>query len=132
MSLDTGTIGAITLFVEDLDLTKAFYHEVFGRDVIFEDASSAVFRFGDTVINLLRVTEAPDLIEPARVAGPEAGGRFQITIWVDNVDATVADLRARGVTLVNGPLDRPWGQRTAAFVDPAGHVWEVAQRIATG
>jgi len=34
---------------------------------------------------------------------------------------------AHGVTLLNGPVDRPWGRRTAAFADPSGNVWEVAQ-----
>jgi hypothetical protein len=29
---------------------------------------------------------------------------------------------------VNGPVDRPWG-RNAAFADPAGHAWEVAQLL---
>jgi uncharacterized glyoxalase superfamily protein PhnB len=32
--------------------------------------------------------------------------------------------------LLNGPIDRPWGRRTAAFADPAGHLWEVAQELA--
>jgi uncharacterized glyoxalase superfamily protein PhnB len=31
------------------------------------------------------------------------------------------------VKLLNGPMDRPWGIRTAAFADPAGHVWEIAK-----
>ncbi len=31
--------------------------------------------------------------------------------------------------LLNGPQDRPWGRRTAAFADPAGHVWELAHEI---
>ena len=35
-------------------------------------------------------------------------------------------LAERGVALLNGPVDRPWGIRTAAFADPAGHVWEIA------
>jgi uncharacterized glyoxalase superfamily protein PhnB len=38
-------------------------------------------------------------------------------------------LRAIGVELLNGPIDRPWGRRTAAFADPSGHVWEIAQLI---
>jgi uncharacterized glyoxalase superfamily protein PhnB len=38
-----------------------------------------------------------------------------------------ADLTSRGVKLLNGPMDRPWGIRTAAFADPAGHVWEIAR-----
>ena len=37
-----------------------------------------------------------------------------------------AELAARGVTLLNGPMDRPWGIRTASFTDPSGHIWEIA------
>jgi uncharacterized glyoxalase superfamily protein PhnB len=40
-------------------------------------------------------------------------------------------LRGRGVEFLNGPQDRPWGQRTAAFADPDGHVWEIAQELTT-
>ena len=38
----------------------------------------------------------------------------------------VAEFASRGVELLNGPVDRPWGVRTAAFADPAGHIWELA------
>jgi catechol 2,3-dioxygenase-like lactoylglutathione lyase family enzyme len=128
-SLDGKTIGAITLFVEDLATTRAFYRTVFEREPVFEDDVSCVFPFGDTIINLLQVSEAPGLIGPAQVAGPEAGSRMQFTIWVDDADATVAGLAGKGVALVNGPIDRPWGVRTAAFADPAGHIWEIAQPL---
>ncbi|MGY5031739.1 VOC family protein [Streptomyces sp. 900116325] len=120
-------ISALTLFVEDLDTTKRFYREVFGLPVIFEDDNSAVFRFGDTLINLLRTTEAHELIEPAHVASPDAGSRFQLTLAVDDVDAMCEELTAQGVTLLNGPMDRPWGIRTASFRDPGGHIWEIAK-----
>jgi catechol 2,3-dioxygenase-like lactoylglutathione lyase family enzyme len=121
-----GPVATITLFVEDLDATKAFYLATFGLPVVFEDADSAVFRFGTMLVNLLRVSAAPELIEPATVAPADAGARFQFTLEVDDVDATCADLRRRGVTLLNGPIDRPWGVRTASFRDPGGHIWEIA------
>jgi lactoylglutathione lyase len=38
-----------------------------------------------------------------------------------------AELTARGVELLNGPIDRPWGIRTASFIDPGGHIWEIAK-----
>ena len=122
-----GKISAITLFVEDLAATKALYQEVFGLPVHFEDDASAVFDFGNTLINLLKISEADGLIAPAAVASREAGSRMQFTIDVDDVDATCADLTARGVELLNGPIDRPWGIRTASFRDPAGHIWEIAK-----
>src|SRR4029077_7386890 len=108
-------LSTVTLFVDDLAATKQFYVDVFGLPVIFEDPDSAVFRFGTMLINLLKSEAAPELIEPARVAESEAGSRFQFTIDVDDVDAMCAELARRGVTLLNGPMDRPWGVRTASF-----------------
>lgn len=120
-------IGAITLFVEDLPAATEFYGTVFGVPVHYEDDVSVVFKFGDTLVNLLQSTEANELIAPAAVGGPGSGSRFQLTIDVDDVDAVCAELERRGVTLLNGPMDRPWGVRTAAFRDPAGHIWEIAR-----
>ncbi len=120
-------ISAITLFVEDLPAARRFYQDVFGLPVFFEDDDSAVFRFGDTLVNLLKATAATELVEPATVAPPGAGSRLVFTIGVDDVDAMCAELVRRGVTLLNGPIDRPWGVRTASFVDPGGHIWEIAK-----
>ncbi len=125
MSNWPGDIWAITLFADDLEAVKSFYREVFGVSLVHEDDVSAAFKFPNTVINLLQSTEAPELIGPATVAPQEAGSRMQFTIRVDDVDVTCADLARRGVTLLNGPIDRPWGIRTAAFMDPGGHVWEI-------
>ena len=120
-------ISAITLFVEDLPAAKQFYGNTFGLPVFYEDGNSAVFKFASTLINLLKITEADELIRPAKVAGHEAGSRFVFTITVDDVDALYAELIARGVKFLNGPMDRPWGIRTASFMDPAGHIWEIAK-----
>jgi catechol 2,3-dioxygenase-like lactoylglutathione lyase family enzyme len=100
---------------------------VFGLASVYEDENSAVFRFGETLVNLLAAHEAPGLVEPATVAGPAADVRFQFTLEVDDVNATCEELRRRGVELLNGPIDRPWGIRTASFRDPGGHIWEIAR-----
>jgi catechol 2,3-dioxygenase-like lactoylglutathione lyase family enzyme len=120
-------IAAITLFFEDLEPARQFYEKVFGLPVTFQDSDSCVFKFGDTLVNLLKVAAAPELIQPARVADRESGSRFVFTLEVDDVDAMCAQLIARGVELLNGPMDRPWGPRTASFMDPGGHIWEIAK-----
>ena len=61
------------------------------------------------------------------VASREAGSRQVFTIQVDDVDTMCAELCRRGVKLLNGPMDRPWGIRTASFKDPGGHIWEIAK-----
>ena len=122
-------VGAITMFVEDTQRSKSFYERVFGLSPIYEDENAVAFRFENMVVNLLNTSAAPELIEPATVAGPDAGSRFQLTIGVDDTDAACDELAARGVELLNGPMDREWGLRTAAFADPDGHVWEVAAKL---
>ena len=132
MSESLKSVGAITLFVEDPQRSKAFYEKAFDVPMIFEDENSAVFQFENTIVNLLATRAAHELIAPGSVGGRDAGARFQFTIWVEDADAVVAELANRGVELLNGPLDREWGMRTAAFADPDGHVWEVAQQLAAG
>lgn len=126
------SIFAVTLFVEDLAAAKRFYREVFDLPIAFEDENSAVFNFENTLINLLATAAAPELIAPAAVASPDAGARVQFTIQVADVDGRCAELARRGVALLNGPLDRPWGVRTATIRDPGGHIWEFAQELAGG
>ena len=53
---------------------------------------------------------APELVEPAPVACPHAGWRLIFTIKVKDANAVCAEL-------------------TAAFADPAGNVWEIAQEL---
>jgi lactoylglutathione lyase len=122
-------LSAITLFTDDVAAARRFYTDVFELPVHYEDDVSVVFAVGATLINLLQQDEAPELITPVPVAPAAAGARAQFTVEVADVDATCALLLTRGVELVNGPLDRPWGVRTALFADPAGHLWEIAAPI---
>ena len=119
-------ISAITVLADDLEAAKAFYGRVFGLPITFEVPTSVVFTFGGTMINLLTPSQGPELMDPAPIAPASAGHRQVFTITVDDVDAKVAELQALGVELLNGPIDRPWGIRTASFIDPAGIIWEIA------
>ena len=123
-----GKLSAISLFVDDLAAARQFYQDVFGVPVVYEDEVSAALKFDNVIINLLNETEAPGLVEPGPVGGRDAGARFQLSIWVEDVDAVHADLQRRGITGMVGPVDRPWGMRTVTFTDPAGHCWEIATR----
>ncbi len=122
----------MTLFVEDPQRSKSFYERVFDLPVIYEDENSVVFRFENLIVNLLELPAARGLIDPAAVATRGSGSRFQLSIWVDDADAVCAELASRGVELLNGPMNREWGMRTASFTDPDGHIWEIAQQLPEG
>src|SRR5438128_686891 len=105
-------VAAVTLFVQDLDRSKSFYRNAFGLPVHFEDDVSAVFDFQNVLVNLLSEQAVPELIEPARMVAHGSGTRLVLTVKVEDIDTLCADLIDRGVVLLNGPIDRPWGPRT--------------------
>ena len=129
MSEALKSVGAITMFIADRKRSKEFYEKVFDAPVVHEDDVSIAFRFENMTVNLLEERAAGGLIEPAPVGGREAAVRFQLTVWVEETDAVCVQLAELGVELLNGPIDRAWGLRTASFTDPDGHIWEVAGPI---
>jgi lactoylglutathione lyase len=129
MSESLKSVGAITMFIDDTQRSKAFYEQVFGAKIVHEDENAVAFEFENMVVNMLRVPAAHELIAPAPVGDADAPRRFQLTVWVQDTDAVCEQLAACGVELLNGPMDREWGLRTAAFSDPDGHIWEVAAQI---
>ena len=122
-------VEVISLFVEDLASARRFYLDTLGLPLVFEDAACTVVKFENLLINLLQAAHAPELVAPLRVASPDTGPRFMLTILVEDVDRLYEQLRSLGVAFLNGPLDRPWGRRTAAFADPAGNVCEIAHKL---
>jgi catechol 2,3-dioxygenase-like lactoylglutathione lyase family enzyme len=132
MSTPLKSVGAITMFIEDPQRSKSFYEKVFGVPAVYEDDDAVAFQFENLIVNLLKTDAAHELIDPAPVGGPDAASRFQLTIWVDDTDAVCSQLADLGVELLNGPMDRAWGVRTASFTDPDGHIWEVAANLAEG
>lgn len=120
-------IGAMTLFVPDLDEARKFYADVFGLDARPLDDHTAMLRFEGIFVFLRRAASAAQpLPEVLEEAGKGAG---QFAIIVDDVDAVCAEIAERGVQPLAGPADRHWGMRTATFADPGGHIWEITQEL---
>lgn len=132
MSESLKSVGAITMFIEDTKQSKSFYEKVFGAPAVYEDDDAVAFQFENVIVNLLKTDAAHELIDPAPVGGRDADARYQLTIGVDDTDAVCSQLADLGVELLNGPIDRPWGVRTASFRDPDGHIWEVAANLSQG
>jgi catechol 2,3-dioxygenase-like lactoylglutathione lyase family enzyme len=122
-------IGAVIVFVEDLERTKAFYGGVLGHEVQFEDDDSVGFTMEGVAFIALKVGRARTQLSGEPTTTPAAGATAFLTAFTDGVDALHADLVGRGVEFFQDPTDQPWGMRTAYFKDPDGHVWELAQPV---
>lgn len=129
MTSPLAALTLVNLFVEDLPAAKTFYADVLGLEFAFGDEYASAYSLGGTLINLLTIDAAKKQIAPATVAPADSGVRVQFAVVVDDIDARCAELEAKGVSVINGPIDQPWGMRTACFTDPAGHLWEYAQPI---
>src|SRR5258708_36174174 len=79
-------LECITLFVEDLAASKKFYLELFDLKIVYEDPVSAVFKLENVMINLLKISEAPGLIVPPKVAAGSTGQRLMLTVRVPTVN----------------------------------------------
>lgn len=113
------------LYVEDLERSVEFYRDVIGLPYKFTDAGYAEFGTDGTRFALYERRRAEWLTGQAVTPGPAA----EIVLVVEDVDACAARLAARGVTVLSGPADRPWGHRTVHVADPDGFVVEFAQEI---
>jgi lactoylglutathione lyase len=118
-------LGHVIVYVSDLVVSVAFYRDVVGLEHRFTDAGYAEFTTGPTRFALYERRRAEWLI--GRGVTPGAGA--QVVLVVVDVDAIAAGLRERGVPLLAGPVDRPWGHRTLHITDPDGFVIEFAQEI---
>jgi lactoylglutathione lyase len=70
---------------------------------------------------------------PQQQLGVQIGGggpRFELFVYVDDVDASVAALRDAGVTVLLGPEDMPWGERVGCVADPDGNPVSLAAQAA--
>ncbi len=49
------------------------------------------------------------------------GPRFELFVYVDDVDASIESMRGAGVPVLREPEDMPWGERVAFVSDPDGN-----------
>jgi lactoylglutathione lyase len=122
-----GQVGYVILFVADLQRSIAFYRDVIGLpfklhgDGYIEFATSGA-RFGLYDRNRLGELTGHGPRPPASPGG-------EVVFLVGDVDAEAERLRAAGVAILKGPVDRAWGHRTLHLEDPDGFVVELAQEI---
>ncbi|HEX6819762.1 MAG TPA: VOC family protein [Ktedonobacterales bacterium] len=123
-------IIATELIVRDMATCKAFYRDTLGLQMTQDEPDAVAFKIGDLYFFLLSATEAGNMIGGQSLRFSfEGTSRSLHAASVDDVDAMYADLKAKGVNVLEPPTDQPWGLRTAFFTDPEGNFWEINQPV---
>jgi uncharacterized glyoxalase superfamily protein PhnB len=61
--------------------------------------------------------------------GPDATARDLVRVRVEDVDAQFERARAHGATVLEAPVDRPYGERDCTVLDLDGHRWQFAETV---
>lgn len=115
-------IDHIAIVVKDLEETIALYTQTLGfapayRETIADQGVEAVgLQAGDSIIELLRPLDEESPI--AKFRGDAATKLHHTAYRVDNIEASLADLRSKGVRLIDEHPRRGAHGNLIAFLHP--------------
>ncbi|WP_209326057.1 VOC family protein [Brevibacterium renqingii] len=132
------SISASFLPHVDAEESLAFYRDVLGFELRL-DVGSGRMRWltvgpvdqPDTSIVLTPAVTDPTISSAERevIESLMAKGSFAaIVLASTNVDATFAEVEAKGADIVQEPMDQPYGLRDCALRDPAGNMIRIQQK----
>ena len=101
-------IGAHTIiFSDDADATRAFFRDVLGFPSVDAGGGWPIFK-----------------LPPGELAShpDEHGGRHELYLMCDDVNATVAELKAKGVEFTAEISDQGWGLLTSMKLPGGGEL----------
>jgi catechol 2,3-dioxygenase-like lactoylglutathione lyase family enzyme len=125
-------ISAVVLFVEDFEKCLIFYRDTLELPVAQLEAKFVAFQMNGHDFALQELEQSANMVSlKVDAFEPQTGktDRVMLCARVDDIDATYAKLKAKGVTFTREPIDQYWGLRAAYFTDPEGNLWELAQQI---
>ena len=119
----------VILITDNYPLSRTFYKETLGFILVreMEKEEFAQFQMNNCFLAIYGRSEVNKLIGKEYVG--KAGGAIYTFGEDDDVDTTYKELMAKGVHFIKSPQTQPWGQRTAYFTDPDGHIWEIQKWI---
>jgi catechol 2,3-dioxygenase-like lactoylglutathione lyase family enzyme len=121
-------ISVITLAVNDLSASRAFYARLGFSEAASSQGGIAFFNMGTFVFALYPLAELANEVPGA--AMPEPGPARMTLAYNVREKAEVATVLdeavAAGARLVKPGEDVFWGGHSGYFADPDGHLWEVA------
>lgn len=118
----SGGVSAVRLQADDLAAARAWYADLLGGEPSSEREGYVEWRVGphDHVLGIVH-----------RPSVPAAGRDGSVASWqVDDADATLADLLARGATAHEAVRDLGDGYRGGVVIDPFGNVLGIRQGAA--
>ena len=119
----------IILLTDDYSASREFYVDTLGFKVEREipDDEFCQMNIARGFLAIYGRSQFEKLVGAECVGSP--GGAIYTFSESNDIDVEYEQLREKGVKFVKKPTTQPWGQRTAYFTDPDGHIWEIQQWV---
>ena len=104
------------IVVDDVEAQVRFLRQVFGAIGDANPGRPAEVRIGDSLLMISSSAERPSF--PAF-----------LYVYVDDADEAFARAIDAGATVIEDPVDTPYGDRRAMVSDPFGNVFQIAHRL---
>ena len=110
--------------VKDMDISKQFYHNVLGLNVVANFGANVTLD-GGIVLQTLDTWKS--FIRMYNVTLPNNAGEFYFE--EDDMDAFCNHLKSFDICYVHELYEHRWGQRVIRFYDPDKHIIEVGEKL---
>lgn len=119
-------MSVITLGIENLDRSKAFYRDGFGWTPVFENDEIAFYQMNGFVLGTWLKARLEDDMHRVDLQSPGAFALAHNVGSPDEVNQLVDKLVAAGGRLLRAGDAPPHGGFRGYVADPDGHAWEIA------
>jgi len=121
----------VAIICSDYERSKRFYTEVLPFSVIRETyrAERDSWKLNLAIPGGTQIELFSFPTPPPRPTQPEARGMRHIAFLVENLDALIEDLTAKGIAVEPVRVDELTGQRFTFFADPDGLPIELYERV---
>jgi catechol 2,3-dioxygenase-like lactoylglutathione lyase family enzyme len=112
------------IHVSERSRSNSFYRAVLGAEVVGDRDGVAMYRFGEQQLNVHGPGLEPDPVARLPV---QPGGSDLCFVWPGPIDGAINHLRAHGVDVELGPVQRRGARgdgRSVYFRDPDGSLLE--------
>lgn len=119
----------VILYVNDFDKTMNFYSNILGLPIKIQQGSYVEFDTGATTLSI-NTRQDVTAITGLNVSNELSSSQtFEVGFVVEDVTATIEELRNKGVNVIKEPVTKPWGQTVAYIADPDGHFIEICTSV---
>ena len=117
----------IILVTDNYEKSRDFYGKILELEIVREVQKDyfTQFKMENCFLAIYGRKEMEKLVGKKFINS--SGGAIYTFKESENIDSEYINLKSKGIIFIKEPVTQSWGQRTAYFLDPDEHIWEIQE-----